>query len=190
MDPASIPGGDPEGAAPRSERAPLPEWVSLLALALVFSGWFLMDTLRTSIGAITLEFHFFDMAAIIAEPARLFTGVGSNLAYLTLPFGLLCALVLASTLAPYLSGSRTARLARGAPLLLMLVCGAILYSQTSQDTFVAAQSAGDVSNALINLANVMARHTIGVVARHVGVGGGAWVAAAGALYLGYTAVKR
>jgi hypothetical protein len=167
----------------------LPEWVTLAAVGLVFVGWFLMDTLSTSIGALGLDFHFFDMAAIIAQPARLFTGTGSA-GFLTIGFGVLSLAVLASTLTPYVSGSRLARLARLAPLLLMLLCGGILYHETSQDTFVAALNASDVTNALVNLANVMARHSLGYAARHIGIGAGAWVAAVGALYLAYTGVRR
>ena len=168
----------------------LPEWLNLAAVVLVFVGWFLLNTLTTTIGAIELDFQFFDMAAIIAQPARLFTGVGSNAGWLTIPFGVLSLAILAATLAPYVSGNRLARLTRIAPLLLMIVCGAILYHETSQDTFTVAQNAGDVTNALVNLANVMARHSVGVVARHIGVGAGAWVAALGALYLAYTGLRR
>jgi len=168
----------------------LPEWLNLAAVVLIFAGWFLLNTLTTTIGAIGLEFQFFDMAAIIDQPARLFTGVGSNAGFLTIPFGVLSLAVLAVTLAPYVSGSRLARLARIAPLLLMLLCGGILYHETSQDTFSAVQNAGDVTTALVNLANVMARHSVGVAARHIGIGVGAWVAAVGALYLAYTGLRR
>lgn len=168
----------------------LPEWLNLAAVGLVFVGWFLLDTLSTTIGVIGLDFHFFDMAAIIDQPARLFTGVGGSGGWLTIIFGVLSLGVLAATLMPYVSGSRLARLARIAPLLLMLVCGGILYHETSQDTFTAAQNSGDVTAALVNLANVMARHSVGVAARHIGVGAGAWVAAVGALYLTYTGLRR
>jgi hypothetical protein len=179
-----------EPEAVSDEPRELPEWLNLAAVVLVFVGWFLLDTLSTSIGVIGLDFQFFDMAAIIDQPARLFTGIGSNAGLLTIPFGVLSLAVLAATLAPYVSGSRLARLARIAPLLLMLVCGGILYHETSQDTFTAAQNAGDVTNALVNLANVMARHSVGVAARHIGIGAGAWVAALGALYLAYTGLRR
>jgi len=168
----------------------LPEWLNLAALVLIFVGWFLLNTLTTTIGSIGLEFQFFDMAAIIDQPGRLFTGIGSSTSLLTIPFGVVCLAALAATLAPYVSGSRIARLARLAPVLLMLICGGILYHETSQDTFTAAQNAGDVTNALINLANVMARHSVGVAARHIGIGAGAWVAAVGALYLAYTGLRR
>ena len=190
MDPISKPVAEPGPEQGQWMRAPLPEWLWLVALALVFIGWFLSDTLVTTIGAVEFEFHFFDMAAVIAEPGRLFTGVSANLGYLTIPFGLLCAAALAAPLAPYVSDSRLARLGRVAPLLLMLVCGAILYYETSQETFRAARDASDLANALVNLANVMARHPIGAAVRHVGIGAGAWLGGAGALYLGYTAVQR
>jgi hypothetical protein len=179
---------EPERAS--DEPMELPEWLNLAAVALVFVGWFLLDTLATTIGAIGLDFQFFDMAAVIDQPARLFTGVGSNAGFLTIPFGVLCLAILAATLSPYVSGNRLARLARIGPLLLMLLCGGLLYHETSQDTFTAAQNSGEVTNALVNLANVMARHSVGVAARHIGIGAGAWVAALGALYLAYTGVRR
>ena len=177
--------------APVTEEArELPEWLNLAAVGVVFLGWFLLDTLSTSLGALGLDFHFFDMAAIIAQPARLFTGIGSSSEWLSILFGIVCLAVLAATLLAYVSGSRLARLARLGPLLLMLVCGGLLYHETSQDTFTAAVNSGDVTAALVNLANVMARHSVGVAARHIGIGAGAWIAAVGALYLGYTGLRR
>lgn len=180
---------EPALAEPLEESRSLPEWLNLVAIALVFVGWFLLDTLTTSIGALGLDFHFFDMAAIIDQPTRLFTGTGSE-GFLTICFGMVSLVILGSTLAPYVSGSRLARLARLAPLLLMLLCGSILYHETSQDTFTAALNSGDMTSALVNLANVMARHSVGFAARHISVGAGAWVAAVGALYLGYTGLRR
>jgi hypothetical protein len=189
MESASKESLEPELVEPFDEPRVLPEWLNLAAVGLVFIGWFLLDTLTTSIGSLGLEFHFFDMAAIIDQPARLFTGTGSA-GFLTIGFGVLSLAVLASTLAPYASGGRLARLARLAPLLLMLLVGGILYHETSQDTFKAALNASDVTNALVNLANVMARHSVGYATRHIGIGAGAWVASVGALFLAYTGLRR
>jgi hypothetical protein len=164
-----------------------PRHIALLAQALIFIGWFTLDTLRTSLGSLGFDFHFYDMAAIIASPRRLELGVGDNASIITVPFAILCfALVLAPAFVP----TRFSTAARLAPLLLMLVCGAFLYHIAQQDLFIAARNADDITTSIVQLANAITRRGGDLLTRHIGIGAGAWVAAAGALLLAYTVTRE
>jgi hypothetical protein len=161
--------------------------LALPAQGLIFIGWFVLDALKTTLGSVGFEFHFYEMAAIIANPVRLEIGIGDGAGIITIPFSILClALVIAPTFVP----NRYATAARFAPLALMLVCGGILYHIAQQDFFIAPRNASDITNSLVQLANSITGHIGDLVARHIGVGIGSWVASAGALLLAYTAVRK
>jgi hypothetical protein len=178
---------DGAGSPPR-----VADWRALAAMAAVFAGWFLLNTVSMTFGSVRQDFRFYDLAAIIEQPARLLTGIDRAQVHAAIPFGLLCLVTLAATLAPRFSRRPLARAAGCAPLVLMLACGAILYYETSRDSFAAATGASDVANAFASLANALARRTGAAVAKHidVGAGAGAWVAALGALYLAAAAVRK
>jgi hypothetical protein len=165
---------------------PWPFWVSLAA---VFVGWFPCDTLTTTVGALRLHFHFFDLASLIARPARLLTGIHRGDA-LTIPFGVLCLAALAATLAPRFVRHPIARFGPCVPLGLMLLCGLLLYSVTSGDTFTAAPGASSVANALARFGNTLVGHASTVAARHIGIGFGVWLSLPAAVYLAHGALGR
>jgi hypothetical protein len=151
----------------RAERGagalPWPFW---LAAAAVLIGWFPCDTLTTTVGALRLHFHFFDLASIIARPARIVTGVNRGDA-LTIPFGVLCLGALA----------------------VMIFTGALLYAVTSGDAFTAAPDAGRVAAALTHFGNLLANHASAVVANRISVGFGVWLSVPGAIYLAQGAIR-
>jgi len=162
----------------------------LLALAAILIGWFLLDTLSMSYGVVRLDFHFYQFAAIIAQPTRLLRGIDAATDLWTVPFTLLCLVSLAAALLPgrlRLPGSRFGYLA---PLLLMLVCGGILYYETSRDSFAAAVTGNQVTDALLNLGNMMVRRAGTLVAKRISAGAGMWVSSAGALYLAWAGWRR
>ncbi len=161
--------------------------LALLAQGLIFIGWFALDSLRTTLGSMGFDFHFYDMAAIIANPLRLELGVRDNAALITIPFAMLC---LALILAPVLVPKRLLTAARLAPLLLMLVCGVWLYHIAQQDLFIASGNADDIATSVVRLANAITRRGGDLIARHIGVGAGTWIAGAGALLLAYTAIGK
>jgi hypothetical protein len=158
---------------------PLPFWV---CLALVFVGWFPCDALSTTVGALRLHFHFFDLAAVIARPSRLVTGVNRG-DVLTLPFGVLCLAAIAAPLAPRYLRHRLARFGPYVPLCLMLACGVILYIVTSGDMFTAAPGAGSIANALTRFGNTVAAHASAIAARHITIGLGVWMSLPATVYL-------
>jgi hypothetical protein len=157
-------------------------WTSLL---LIFIGWFLLDTVTTSVGSVSLEFHFYEIAALIARPLRLLFGLGDGANLVTIPFALLCLALLLAPLVPAIGSGPLSPAVRLAPLVLMIGCGAILYHETQQDTFTTARAAGDVANSLVGLANSLAHSAAQLVGRHISVGAGAWLAGAGALLLAF-----
>src|SRR5450631_497646 len=64
------------------------EPVNKLALLFILVGWFFTNTLVVSLGSLRHGVRFFDMAAVIADPARLFFGV--NPSFERVLFGLIC----------------------------------------------------------------------------------------------------
>jgi hypothetical protein len=136
-----------------------------------------------------LHFHFFDLAALIARPSRLLTGIHRGDA-LTIPFGVLCLAALAATLAPRFTRHPIARFGPCAPLGLMLLCGVVLYSVTSGDTFTAAPGASSITNALTRFGNTLVGHASTVAASHIATGLGVWLAFPAAAYLAYGALGR
>jgi hypothetical protein len=160
---------------------PLAFWVCLAA---VFVGWFPCDALSTTVGALRLHFHFFDLAAVIARPSRLLIGINRG-DVLTLPFGVLCLAAIAAPLAPRYVRHRLARFGPCVPLCLMLACGVILYVVTSGDTFTAAPGAGSIANALTRFGNTVAGHASAIAARHITIGLGVWLSLPATVYLAW-----
>jgi hypothetical protein len=163
-------------------------WSFWVCLAVVFVGWFPCDTLSTTVGALRLHFHFFDLASVIARPSRLVTGVNRGDA-LTLPFGVLCLAAIAAPLAPRYVRHRLAQFGPCVPLCLMLACGVILYGVTSGDTFTAGPEPGSLTNALARFGNTLVGHASAVVARHITIGLGVWMSLPAAVYLARGALR-
>jgi len=163
------------------------ETPSKFALLCIFFGWFLIDTLVVTIGSLQHGVRFFDMSAVIADPTRLFFGIQGSSRRIF--FGLICILCLLAPVLPHLRrgrdlpGGRANWLAYCAPLALMVICGALLYSRTSSELFAASQGVGSAGNSLIRFANDWVRHGTGLVTRHVSVGIGGYLALVAGLVL-------
>jgi hypothetical protein len=160
-------------------------WLSLAALCV---GWFPCDALTTTAGALRLHFHFFDVASLIAKPARLVTGIHRGDA-LTIPFGVFCLIALAAPLAPRLSDHPLARYGPCVPLSLMLLCGVALYAVTSGDSFTVPAGANSVTQAFARVGNTLVGHASAVAARHVTIGLGVWLSLPAAIYLAHGALR-
>jgi hypothetical protein len=145
---------------------------SMLAIAGVLMGWFFIDSMVVSLGSLHHGVRFFDMSAVIADPARLFLGVESSMQRVV--FGVICLACLAAPLAPHLIKSRLAWLAYLAPLGLVVLCAALLYSRTSTEFF----------------ADDVVRHGVVLVAKHISIGAGGYLALIGSTFLGLQGVRR
>ena len=159
-----------------------------LAMVCIVFGWFFMNTLVVSLGSLEHGVRFFDMGSVIADPTRLFFGVDTSLQRIS--FGLICLLCVLAPLVPHMVRKRSAWLAYAAPLALLLVCGAILYSRTSGDFFTTPSDANAVNGSLLRFANDLMRKGSGLVSRHVAIGAGGYLAFIGGVVLAAQGVRR
>jgi hypothetical protein len=157
------------------------ETASKFALLCIFFGWFFADTLVVTLGSLQHGVRFFDMSAVIADPTRLFFGIQGP--FHRIMFGALCVLCLLAPLLPHLRAGRANWLAYLAPLILMVICGGLLYSKTSSEFIAAAGDTGSPGSHLIRFANDLVRHGSGLVARHISVGVGGYLALIASLVL-------
>jgi len=159
-----------------------------LAIVCVLFGWFFMNTLVVSLGSLQHGVHFYDMAAVIADPTRLFFGVDTS--FQRVFFGLICLVCLAAPVVPHLVHGKAAWLAYLAPLALILVCGILLYSRTSGEFFSAPSDANSMSGGLLRFANDLVRQGSDLVSRHIAVGAGGYLALIGSAILAAQGVRR
>ncbi len=152
-----------------------------LAVVCVLFGWFFTNTLIVSLGSIEHGVRFFDMGAVIADPLRLFFGVETT--FQQIFFGLICLGCILAPLAPQLVKDRWAWLCYGAPFLLIVFCGVVLYWRTSGELFATPSDATSVAGSLLHLANDLAHRGSDLVSRHIAIGGGAYLALIGSLVL-------
>jgi len=163
--------------------------ITWLALICLVAGWFYLDTLVVTAGPWRRAVHFYELAAIIANPMQLFLGI--NHAYLpeVISLTLVCLAVVCTPLAPYLSRAREAWLAYLAPLALMLICGGWLYARTSGDFFTTAADTGTLTSDVVRFANDLFHRGTQPIARRVSLGAGSYVAIIGCLFLAYYGIR-
>lgn len=154
-----------------------------LALVCVLSGWFLLDTLHVSAGPIDHGVRFYQLAAIISRPVRLFTGVDHGYGFGTALFGLVCVAALLAPLAPLYARDRRAWLGHFAPLALLLACALLLYARTSGEFWATSNEPEAISNDLIRFANDLIHRGGDIAARRVAIGAGGYLAFVGSAVL-------
>jgi hypothetical protein len=178
----------PTGAARLLKAGLEIEPASKIALACIFFGWFLLDSLVVTLGSLQHGVRFFDLSAVIADPARMFFGVqGSLHRVFFIPVCLVCV---AAPLAPHYRRVRALWLSYSAPLALMVVCGILLFSRTSGEFIAVPSNAHRIGGNLIQFANDLVHHGSDLVARHVSIGIGAYLALAASLVLAWQGVRR
>ncbi|HTD74420.1 MAG TPA: hypothetical protein VK652_12905 [Steroidobacteraceae bacterium] len=162
--------------------------VSKFALLCIFFGWFLVDTLLVTLGSLQHGVRFFDISSVIADPTRLFFGVqGFARRFI---FSGVCALCLLAPLLPHLRRGRENWLGYLAPLVLIMICGVLLYSRTSSELFATPTDAGRAGSSLIRFANGLVHQGSGLVARHVSVGVGGYVALIASMVLALRGIRK
>ncbi len=158
------------------------------AIGCILVGWFFIDTLVVSLGSLQHGVRFFDISAVIADPTRMFFGVDTSIQRVV--FGLICLACLLAPLAAHISSNRFAWIGYLAPLVLIVVCGALLYSKASSDFLSTPNDANSVSGDLIRFANHLLRQGSGLASKHVSVGAGGYVALIGSLVLAAQGIRR
>lgn len=159
-----------------------------LAMVCLVFGWFFMNTLVVSLGSLEHGVRFFDMSAVIADPTRLFFGIDTSAQRIL--FGFLCVACVLAPVAPQLWKNRLAWLAYTVPLALIVFSGLLLYSRTSGEFFVAPGDANSVSAHVIQFANDLARRGSNLVAKHVAIGAGGYLAFIGGVVLAAQGIRR
>jgi len=162
--------------------------LSKFAIISVFFAWFFIDTLEVRLGSIKHGVRFFDAGAVIADPTRMFFSIDTTFGVVV--FALVCFLCLMGPLAPHIWRNRFAWLAYLLPLLLIIVCGLMLYSKTSGEILATPSDVNGLSGSVTSLANKILQRGSDLVARHVAVGAGGYVALLGSLVLGYQGLRR
>jgi hypothetical protein len=161
---------------------------SQMAILAIFVGWFFVDTLVASLGSLQHGVRFFDISSAIADPTRIFFPVDAS--WRRGLFVLLCLLCLLAPILPHWRTARWAWAAYLAPLALMVACGALLYSQTSSELFATAQDAQSLTGSIIRIAHGLVHRGSDLVARHVSIGTGGYLAFAGSLVLAVQGMRR
>lgn len=158
-------------------------------VGMTFAGWFLLDTLHVVWGLIDHRIVFYDVAAVIGSPVRLFTGLEGNRPPATVLFMLLCGATLLAPVSPYLSLRRFAWLAGTAPLALMVGCAVLLYVRTSGDVFAARGIGDTIGNDLRHLASHLIGNASARASSHVTLASGGYLALLSSLYLAARAIR-
>jgi hypothetical protein len=159
-----------------------------IAIACVFFGWFLVNTLVVTLGSLQHGVRFFDMSAVIADPSRMFFGLPGSLHRMF--FIPLCVLCLFAPLLPHVRPVRVLWLGYAAPLALMVTCGVLLFSRTSGEFIAAPSNVGRVGGNLIQFANDLVHRGGDLVARHVSIGFGGYLALAASIVLALQGLRR
>jgi len=160
---------------------------SLIALFSIFLGWFFIDTLAVTLGSLRHGVKFVDLPVVIIEPARMFLGIDRTMR--TYLFGTLCLLCLLLPWSVYLRTDRWVWFAHAAPLTLMLVCAVLLYAKTAGEFLPAPSDPNSLGGNLVRLTNGLVHRGGGVVARHIVVGVGGYLAFLGSVVLALAGLR-
>jgi hypothetical protein len=156
---------------------------ALIALCAVALGWFFMSTLVVDFGLWQESIRFYQVWALIRDPAGQLSGVNSAGTPAALVFGLVCA---AAVLAPVICmryRHPATLLTYLLPFVVMAVSGAVLYSQGSMNTVVADSGAHSASAFIARIAQAAISRASDAVATRVSVGAGAYLALLGSCFL-------
>ena len=163
---------------------------SALAMICIFMGWFVLDTLRVTVGPLIHRVRFYDMAAIISNPVQVFAGIDGAHAYYAVPFGLLCLAAILGPLLPRIWRNRTAWLASLTPLSLIMFCALLLVVRASGDFLSTTNDQGVVASGVLRLANGLLRRGGDIATRRLSIAAGAYLALIGSAFLAVRGVQR
>ncbi len=175
VDVAPSPPNGPSGA-PRQI-----DGVTLAAMLAILIGWFFVDTLVVSVGSLRHGVRFFDISSAIANPMKIFFRVDGT--FQRVMFGAVCLTCLLAPLLPHRRRSRWAWAAYLAPMALMLISAALLYSRTSGDFLASSADPNSLGSNVIRFANNLVHQGGALISRHISIGPGGYLAFAGSLIL-------
>jgi len=188
MEVSSNPAAYPPSRAKFATAATQIEAAAKIAICCIFLSWFFLDTLVVNLGSFQHGVRFLDASALIADPSRLFFGV-NGWAH-RVGFGLLCVICLGAPVLPHWRRQKALWLAYLAPLTLMAVCGALLMWRSSGEFIAVPNDAGRISGNLLQFANGLVHHGSALIARHVSIGVGGYLAIAAGVLLALRGIRR
>jgi len=159
-------------------------WSVVLALAGIFMGWFVLDTLVIQIGPVRHTLRFFEMLAAIIDPPRVLMGLDSGHMASSIVFGMVCATLLLACLIRALPPQRLRPLLMSAPLILMLLTAVLLFLRTPGDLFAVPGRSAPLVSDLVHLANDVFNRGAAAIT-HTSAGAGLWLAASASLLLAW-----
>jgi hypothetical protein len=96
---------------------------------------------------------------------------------------------LAAPILPHLRAGRARWLGYLAPLVLMIICGALLFWRTSGQFVAAPNDAREIAGSVVQFANDLV-HSSGVITRHVSIAVGGYLGAIASLVLALRGMRR
>ena len=178
--PRSVDALPPPANSLSGARRPI-DGVTLAAMLAIFIGWFFVDTLVVSLGSLQHGVRFFDISSAIANPMQIFFRVDSS--FQRVVFGTVCLACLLAPMLPHWRRSRWAWAAYLAPLALMSISAALLYSRTSGEFFSASADPNSMGSNVIRFANNLVHQGSGLISRRISIGAGGYLAFTGSLVL-------
>ena len=156
---------------------------ALIALAAIALGWFFMPALVVNFGLWQNGIRFYQLWAVIADPAHELSGVNRTHALMSLLFAVIC---LASLLAPLAHAGYRRPALRWSyllPFIVMAVTGAVLYAQGSMRGDVGEASRRSPSAFVAHIAQLAVGKASDAVATRISAGAGAYLALLGSCFL-------
>lgn len=180
-----------QAEAPRADGAlARVDAIAIGAAVCILIGWFVLNTVDTEFAGVRLGFHFYNMWSVLAHPSRLLTGLADGDGIRSVLFGVICLAVLAVAVVPQTRPTRRPPFAHLAPLVLMVLCGALLYEKTSGEFLAQTNETNALGAHLIAFANTVAHRLSAAATRHISLGLGAYVAFAASIVLAVRGFPR
>jgi len=164
-----------------------PTWIALVCVLL---GWFGLNTLVATFGPVVHVVHFYDLPVVMQDPRWLVTGVEDVFPLARMAFGFVCLVAVTAPLLPRLGFPKVPYLLSAAPLLLMLLCGIVLYVKSSSTHIDATAGVPRLGGYLAKWANGASTWGSDVVARHIAIGTGGYLAFIASGFLAVRGIVR
>jgi hypothetical protein len=163
---------------------------TLGAWAAIVVAWFFMPTLVVHLGPWQQSIRFYDLLAVINDPGGRLAGINRPHTLMTFGFSLTCCAALLAPAAPFFSKKKRAWLGCLAPLILMALTCATLYAKTSASYRHANDGAATVSALFAQTAQGAYGRVSELVATHISVGAGGYLAFLACAYLAFGGLHR
>jgi len=156
---------------------------ALVALCVIVISWFSMTTLFADFGLWRQSIRFYDVWAVIQDPAGRLSGVNGAPTLATLGFGLVCAAAIVAPALSILYQRKYAWLTCLMPFVLMTVSCALLYAKSSSSYFPVDANSHSLGALVARIAHAAETRVGDTVASRISIGAGAYVAIGASLFL-------